>query len=59
MARGNGVKVKGGLGALLVIAEENSNNYTIKDWVAVVVDGETVKPDTWYRLEGGALKEVQ
>ena len=24
----------------------------------VLVDGETVKADTWYRLEGGELKEV-
>ena len=60
VARGNNVMVKGGLGALLVIAEENSNNYEIKNWKAAVVDGEIVKPDTWYRLdEEGNLTECK
>ena len=40
VARGNNVKVKGGLGAILVIVEENENNYNIKEWKAVEVDGE-------------------
>ena len=57
--RGNGVMICGGLGALLVIAEENTNNYDIKEWKAVVVDGEKIKADTWYRLENGKLKEVK
>ena len=59
VARGNNVKVKGGIGALLVMAEERSDSYDIKDWKAVVVDGETIKADTWYRLIDGELKEVQ
>ena len=58
VARGNGVKVKGGLGAVLVIVEENSTDYDIKEWKAVVVDGEKVKADTWYKLENGELAEV-
>ena len=58
VARGNDVKVKGGLGAILVIAEENSTDYDIKEWKAVVVDGEKVKADTWYKLEDGELVEV-
>ena len=58
VARGNGVKVKGGLGAILVIAEENSTDFDIKEWKAVVVDGEKVKADTWYKLENGELVEV-
>ena len=58
MARGNDVKVKGGLGAILVIAEENPNNFNIKDWVAVQVDGTNVKADTWYKLKNGQLEEV-
>lgn len=58
VARGNGVKVKGGLGAVLVIAEENSTDFDIKEWKAVVVDGEKVKADTWYKLEYGELVEV-
>ena len=55
VARGNGVKVKGGLGAILVIAEENSTDFDIKEWKTVVVDGEKVKADTWYKLENGEL----
>ena len=59
VARGNGVKVKGGLGAVLVIVEENDSNYYIKEWKAVVVDGKTIKADTWYMLVNGELKEVE
>ena len=59
VARGNGVKVKGGLGAVLVIAEENKNDYDIKEWKAVVVDGEIIKADTWYKLVDGEFKEVE
>ena len=51
--------VKGGLGAVLVIAEENDNSYDIKAWKAVVVDGENIKADTWYKLVDGELKEVK
>ena len=58
VARGSNVKVKGGIGAILVIAEERDNTYDIVDWKAVVVDGEVVKADTWYRLENGELVEV-
>ena len=57
-ARGNNCMVKGGLGAILMIAEENENNYNIKEWKAFVVDGEQIKADTWYRLENGKLLEV-
>ena len=58
VARGNNVRVKGGIGAILVIAEEGEDSYDIVDWKAVVVDGEVVKADTWYRLENGELVEV-
>ena len=58
VARGNNVRVKGGIGAILVIAEEVEDTYDIVDWKAVVVDGEIVKADTWYRLENGELVEV-
>ena len=59
VARGNNVKVKGGLGAVLVIVEENNNDYDIKAWKAVVVDGKTIKADTWYRLVNGEFEEVE
>ena len=58
VARGKNVQVKGGIGAILVIAEERDDTYDIVDWKAVVVDGEVVKADIWYRLENGELVEV-
>ena len=58
VARGNNVQVKGGIGAILVIAEEKEDTHDIVDWKAVLVDGEIVKADTWYRLENGELVEV-
>lgn len=58
VARGKNVQVKGGIGAILVIAEERDDTYDIVDWKAVVVDGEVAKADTWYRLENGELVEV-
>ena len=58
-ARGNGCRVKGGLGSVLVIAEEKQTSYAIETWKAVVVDGETVKADTWYMLKDGELVEVE
>ena len=58
VARGINVQAKGGIGAILVIAEERDDTYDIVDWKAVVVDGEVVKADTWYRLENGELVEV-
>ena len=55
LVRGNGVRAKGGVGAILVIAEENDDDYDIKAWKAVVVDGETIKADTFYTLKDGEL----
>ena len=59
MVRGNGVMIRGGLGAILVIAEEEENSCDLAHWKAVVVDGETVKADTWYKLMNGELVEVE
>ena len=59
VARGNNVKVRGGLGAVLVIAEENECNYDIKEWKAAVVDGDRIKADTWYQLNDGEFVEVK
>ena len=58
-ARGNGVKVKGGMGAILIIAEEKENEDDIEHWKAFVIDGETYKPDTWYRLDGDEIVEAE
>lgn len=59
LVRGNGVMIRGGLGAILVIAEEEENSCDLAHWKAVVVDGETVKADTWYKLMNGELVEAE
>ena len=58
VARGNNVRVKGGLGAVLVIAEENENDYSVKEFATAIVDGKDIKADTWYKLENGKLVEA-
>ncbi len=57
-ARGNGCRIHGGLGAVLVIAEENGATRKIKSWKTVTVDGENIKADTWYRLNDSELEEI-
>ena len=59
VARGKGVKAKGGLGSILVIAEEEQNSCKISSWKAVVVDGVNIKADTWYMLKDGELVETE
>ena len=56
--RGNCVKAKGGMGAVIVVAVEDDDDYRIKEWKAGVIDGETLKPDTWYTLKNGEFTEV-
>ena len=58
LVRGDNVKIKGGMGAVLVICVEHCDSYDIEEWKAFVVDGETVKPDTFYTLKNGELVEV-
>ena len=58
LVRGGNVKIKGGMGAILVIAMENYADYGIKEWKAFVVDGESIKPDIWYKLKNGDLVEA-
>ena len=38
---------------------EPDNNYNITDWKAFVIDGTTYKPDTWYTLVDGEIKEAE
>lgn len=59
LARGNGVKVKGGLGSILLIAEEQEGGFDVKEWRAFLVDGNAIKEDTWYKLENGELVEAK
>lgn len=55
LVRGNNVKARGGMGAILVFCEEQERGYDVKEWKAVVVDGETIKSDVWYRLADGEV----
>ena len=59
VVRGNDVKAKGELGALLVVAEEYDCDYAIKSYAVGIVDGEIIKADTWYKCVDGKLVEVQ
>ena len=58
LVRGSEIKARGGIGSILVFCVEKQDDLGIKDWKAVVVDGETIKADTWYTLKNGALMEV-
>ncbi|WP_425755112.1 DUF7666 domain-containing protein [Ihubacter sp. rT4E-8] len=59
VARGNNVRVKGGLGAVLIIAEEYNDSCDLKDCKYAVVDGEKIKADTWYELKDGEFAESE
>ena len=60
-------KAKGVLGSYLVLAdwEGNERNYwTQNQWKfkgakMVRVDGENIKPDTWYTMKDGKIVEVE
>ena len=56
--RGNDVKIRGGMGAMLTIAVENDADFSIKEWKSFVIDGETHKADTWYTLKDGEIVEA-
>ena len=53
------IKIRGGMGAILVMCAEKKDSYGIVGWKAAVVDGETIKADTWYTLQNGEFVEVQ
>ena len=57
-ARGEHAKVRGGIGSVLVVCVEKKDSYDIAEWKAAVVDGERIRPDTWYTVENGEFKEA-
>ena len=57
-ARGKHAKVRGGIGSVLVVCVEKKDSYDIAEWKAAVVDGERIRPDTWYTVENGEFKEA-
>nr|DAM49908.1 MAG TPA: hypothetical protein [Caudoviricetes sp.] len=58
VARGNGCRVKGGIGSVLVIAKDTTNSMKIVRCKTAVVDGKKIKADTWYTLQDGEFSEV-
>ena len=59
LVRGSGIKASGGIGSILVFCVENQDDFGIKDWKVVEVDGDAIKADTWYTLKDGILVEVE
>ena len=59
---GKDSKAAGALGDWIVLTERgewNGDTYPIKEVKACKVDGEKIKPDTWYQLVGGEIVEVK
>ena len=54
-SRSENARVKGGMGAVLVCAQENKYDCGIKTWAAGVVDGVTILSDVWYKADNGKL----
>ena len=54
-------KVKASLGSAICICERgewNGETYPLLAIKAAIIDGETLKPDTWYKLKDGEFVEV-
>jgi hypothetical protein len=60
MAIGYNSKAKGSLGCFIVLAEckEMGGEYHIVDVKSAKVDGEKIKPDTFYKLINGEFVEA-
>ena len=52
-------KAKGKLGSLLVFIERDPENYSITNQKSVIVDGETIKEDTYYQLKNSEITEYK
>jgi hypothetical protein len=50
-------KVKGGKGSVLVLVNRD-DNHNVVDSAVAIVDGTTIKADTWYRLNNGKFEEI-
>ena len=54
---GNGGNVSGKVGAILLLVDTDDDGNML-DFAAVKVDRETIKENTWYKLEAGKIVEV-
>ena len=62
LAAGRECKAMGALGCAICCVERddwNGETYPIIAVKAAIVDGETIKADTWYRLKNGEFVEVE
>ncbi len=59
LVRGNSIMIRGGLGAILTIAEEYDDNCEIKCWKSVIVDGKKIRADVLYKLVDGKFVEAE
>ena len=62
IATGYQSKARGSLGCAIVVAERgewNGETYPLIGIKAAIVDGVTIKADTWYTLKDGEFKEVE
>ena len=59
---GKDSKARGALGCWLVLTERgewDGYSYPLIEVRSVKVDGETIKPMVWYKLENGKVKEIE
>ena len=56
----NGCKCKAGLDSVITFTHREwaGDKYKLTAHKTIVIDGETYKPDTWYKLENGEIVEV-
>ena len=52
-------KARGALGCWLVLSEHDVEGKRINGAMLVQVDGEAIKPDTWYTLKNGEIVEAR
>lgn len=54
---GFGCSVMGALGCAIFSVERSDDNFSILSVSSAIVDGEKIKPDTWYTCIGGKFVE--
>ena len=61
LAGGNECKCKAGLDSVITFTQREwvGDKYKLTAHKTIVIDGETYKPDTWYKLENGEVVEVE
>ena len=55
---GFGCRVMGALGCAIFSVERSDDNFSILSVASAIVDGETIKPDTWYKCIDGKFVET-